>query len=353
MLGERLGVGIANAINTFDPDVVVVGGGVSVAGELLLGPARRSRGASSSPASASAPRSGWPATGARRAFAARRCSPGSELAGGDEGLAAPRREVERRERERPDGAGESLRPGRGEATPRRRRRWSSSAPGETWRRESSCRRSTTCGSPGLLPERFGVIGVSRAPTTCPRSEDGPRGDRRPTLAPGSTRTPGRRSSRKLEFLQGDFDDPELFEALAERLEATTPAGPTQRVFYLAVSPRFFAQIAKGAGGGRSGRRRRSADPADDREAVRARPRLGARAERRDVLRVRRVAGVPHRPLPRQGDGAEPPGAAVRERDPRADLEPPLRRPRPDHHGRGHRDRPPRRLLRLGRARFAT
>lgn len=39
-LGERLGIGIANALNTFDPDVVVVGGGVSRAGELLLGPAR-------------------------------------------------------------------------------------------------------------------------------------------------------------------------------------------------------------------------------------------------------------------------------------------------------------------------
>jgi glucokinase len=38
-LGERLGVGIANALNTFDPNVVVIGGGVSVAGDLLLGPA--------------------------------------------------------------------------------------------------------------------------------------------------------------------------------------------------------------------------------------------------------------------------------------------------------------------------
>jgi glucokinase len=40
LLGRRLGVGIANAINTFDPDLVVVGGGVSAAGELLLAPAR-------------------------------------------------------------------------------------------------------------------------------------------------------------------------------------------------------------------------------------------------------------------------------------------------------------------------
>jgi glucokinase len=41
LLGRRLGIGIANAINTFDPLEVVIGGGVSRAGELLLEPARR------------------------------------------------------------------------------------------------------------------------------------------------------------------------------------------------------------------------------------------------------------------------------------------------------------------------
>jgi glucokinase len=40
VVGERLGVGIANAINTFDPLEVVIGGGVSTAGDLLLEPAR-------------------------------------------------------------------------------------------------------------------------------------------------------------------------------------------------------------------------------------------------------------------------------------------------------------------------
>jgi glucokinase len=40
VLGERLGIGIANAINTFDPVEVVIGGGVSRAGDFLLGPAR-------------------------------------------------------------------------------------------------------------------------------------------------------------------------------------------------------------------------------------------------------------------------------------------------------------------------
>jgi glucokinase len=40
--GERLGIGIANVVNTFDPDVVVIGGGAgTAAGDLLLDPARR------------------------------------------------------------------------------------------------------------------------------------------------------------------------------------------------------------------------------------------------------------------------------------------------------------------------
>jgi glucokinase len=41
ILGERLGIGIANVVNALEPDVVVIGGGAgSAAGELLLHPAR-------------------------------------------------------------------------------------------------------------------------------------------------------------------------------------------------------------------------------------------------------------------------------------------------------------------------
>ena len=40
LIGGRLGVGIANLVNMLNPDVVVVGGGVIAAGDLLLGPAR-------------------------------------------------------------------------------------------------------------------------------------------------------------------------------------------------------------------------------------------------------------------------------------------------------------------------
>jgi glucokinase len=40
VIGRNLGVGIASLLNIFNPDVVVVGGGVIAAGELLLEPAR-------------------------------------------------------------------------------------------------------------------------------------------------------------------------------------------------------------------------------------------------------------------------------------------------------------------------
>jgi glucokinase len=40
LIGTRLGVGIASLINIFNPEAVVIGGGVIGAGELLLGPAR-------------------------------------------------------------------------------------------------------------------------------------------------------------------------------------------------------------------------------------------------------------------------------------------------------------------------
>ncbi len=50
---------------------------------------------------------------------------------------------------------------------------------------------------------------------------------------------------RLEIVQGDFGNPELFKTLGERLERDDARlGITQHVFYLAVAPRFFAQIAK-------------------------------------------------------------------------------------------------------------
>lgn len=39
-VGERLGAGLVNLVNVFNPEVVVIGGGAVAAGDLLLGPAR-------------------------------------------------------------------------------------------------------------------------------------------------------------------------------------------------------------------------------------------------------------------------------------------------------------------------
>jgi glucokinase len=93
-LGERLGIGIANALNTFEPDEVVVGA-ASRPRELLLGPATEV-----------ARRFALPGVGERTEIRLARHGrqagvrgaallAGLELAGGDEGFAAPRREVER------------------------------------------------------------------------------------------------------------------------------------------------------------------------------------------------------------------------------------------------------------------
>ena len=83
------------------------------------------------------------------------------------------------------------------------------------------------------------------------------------------------------------------------------------------------------------------------EAVRPRRRFRARARRRRALVLPREPGLPHRPLPRQGDGPEHPGAAFRERHLRARLEPQLHRPRADHRLGVDRRRGPRPLLRGG------
>ena len=39
-IGRALGIGLVNLVNIFNPQVIVIGGGVIAAGELLLAPAR-------------------------------------------------------------------------------------------------------------------------------------------------------------------------------------------------------------------------------------------------------------------------------------------------------------------------
>ena len=98
---------------------------------------------------------------------------------------------------------------------------------------------------GLLPERTRVLGVARRHDVHSFRKTAREASRR-TRAPASTRTHGRRSSGGWRSSRETSPTPSSSKSLAERLDRDdTRLGPTQRVFYLAVAPRFFAQIAKG------------------------------------------------------------------------------------------------------------
>jgi glucose-6-phosphate 1-dehydrogenase len=98
---------------------------------------------------------------------------------------------------------------------------------------------------GLLPEQMRVLGVARRhdvhsfrATTREAIEAHSR--------TGFDEDTWKALEPRLEILQGDFSHPELFKALAERLDRDDARlGTTQRVFYLAIAPRFFAHVAKG------------------------------------------------------------------------------------------------------------
>ena len=150
---------------------------------------------------------------------------------------------------------------------------------------------------------------------------------------------------------GTSRDDDAFDELARTIQELDESRGTggNHAFYMSIPPKFFPDVTKQlARSGPGGAGRRAVAAGRHREAVRSRPQVGARAQRGGRVRLPAGLGVPDRPLPRQGDGPEPPGAPVREPDVRARLERELRRPRADHDGRGHRHRRPGRLLRRHR-----
>ena len=90
-----------------------------------------------------------------------------------------------------------------------------------------------------------------------------------------------------------------------------------------------------------------------REAVRPRSRIGAGAQPDAARAFPRGGDLSHRSLSRQGAGSEHPLHAVRQRDVRAALEPPVRAQHPDHDGRSLRRAGPRRASTTPSAPFAT
>ena len=132
--------------------------------------------------------------------------------------------------------------------------------------------------------------------------------------------------------------------------------PGNRLFYLATDPDFFAPIVDSlsqaglvaeANGG--GWRRVVIEKPFGHDLTSA----GA-LECRHPQAAARAPDLPHRPLPGQGDRAEPAGLPFRQRDLRTAVEPAVCRPRADHRrrDRGHGG-PPRRLSTTTPARSAT
>ncbi len=164
------------------------------------------------------------------------------------------------------------------------------------------------------------------------------------------------------YVQGQFDDPEGFKRLAAVLDELDGKGARgNRMFYLATPPSQFEVLVEQLG--EAGLARRGAFDGEHAQGDGARPGwtrvviekpfgrdLADRARAGPGHRpgLRRAAGLPHRPLPGQGDGAEPAGPALRQRHLRAGVEPALRGLRGDHRRGDAGRRAPRPVLRGGR-----
>ena len=148
-----------------------------------------------------------------------------------------------------------------------------------------------------------------------------------------------RFAERLSYVSGDFADAATYERVGEAI-----GGASTPVFYLEIPPFLFGAVVKGlaeAGLTKTGRVVVEKPFGHDLESAR-------RARRRVAQLPRRVAALPHRPLPRQDGRRGDPPPAVPQRHARAGLEPQLHRVRPDHDGGGLRRRGPRPLLRPGR-----
>ena len=150
-------------------------------------------------------------------------------------------------------------------------------------------------------------------------------------APGS----GSRSRMSYQWAISDDAVTGLAERLAKRAGG---AAGRQRALLPRRRPRFFGaiveQLAKaGLTEQAQGCRRVVIEKPFGHDLA------SAKALNQRILKVLREDQIyPHRPFPRQGDGAEHHGAAVRQRHLRADVEPPPHRPRADHRRRDRRRR---------------
>ena len=123
---------------------------------------------------------------------------------------------------------------------------------------------------------------------------------------------------QLHYFSGDYDDPESFQRLAQRLEELDSEGQLGR------QPPVLSGHAAGCLSARDPAARQCANlaqPKSEKSWTRIiieKPfghdgAIGAGAEQKSAGSFRGIAGLSHRPLSRQGDGAEHAGVSVRQR----------------------------------------
>ena len=205
---------------------------------------------------------------------------------------------------------------------------------------------------GQLPERS-RSSASTAGTLSDEDVSRPPARRGRPTSPAAARPrtrSGQAFASRICYLAGDFTDAADRRGPGKaRWQSWTRQWDAEpnRIFYLATPPTLVAPVA-----GQLNEIGLCRDCDRDRLVV-EKPFGHDLASARSLDRtltgaLRREPDLPHRPLPGQGDGAEHPGLPLRQRPVRADLGPPLHRPRADHRGRDGRRRAPRRLLRPGR-----
>ena len=155
---------------------------------------------------------------------------------------------------------------------------------------------------------------------------------------------------RFHYMPGAFNDPALFEKLkAEGREARREVAEPGATSSSTSPPRRGSSGCSATTSHEAGFKDGAGLEAHHRrEAVRHRSGLGARAEQGDPRPLGREPDLPRRPLPRQGDGAEPPRLPLLQRHVRAALEQELHRQHPVQRRRGGRRRGARRVLRLVR-----
>ena len=161
---------------------------------------------------------------------------------------------------------------------------------------------------GLLPEGSVIIGFARRP----KSDDEFRKDLGEGVCGSSHNTKpvdeavwGENVQAHLLLPGRAVTSPDSYKALAKKLESLPESANIKGnyLFYLATSPEYFGPAAQSLAAAGTDEQGRHEAPPDRGEAVRHGPEEREGAEQDGAGRVCRERYFPHRPLPRQGDGA--------------------------------------------------